>query len=224
MNNYIVGYGSLIDSESRLRTTPNITEVFPVQIKGFVRGWWGRTNTIGLSTTYLGCIQVSKENENYFSCDYLNGVIYKVSDEELTLTDVREQGYTRIEIPRTNIIDYENILVEECHVWIYSNKFSNDTHFNDSLPSVKFPIVQSYVDICINGCIEIEGLFSHAKEDNFIADFIRSTQRWSQFWVNDRVYPRRPFIYRKNAYDIDKFLFENLEDKSLFEKIIIGNK
>lgn len=82
-----------------------------------------------------------------------------------------------------------------------------------------FPIVQSYVDICINGCLEIENSIPKAKEDHFTIDFIRSTTKWNTHWANDRIYPRRPFMYRKNAFAIDTILKDNLPE--LFSKIYI---
>jgi hypothetical protein len=36
---YIVGYGSLMEQESRSRTTSNISEVKPVIVSGFQRIW-----------------------------------------------------------------------------------------------------------------------------------------------------------------------------------------
>jgi hypothetical protein len=67
-------------------------------------------------------------------------------------------------------------------------------------------MVQSYVDICINGCLELEALYRRAKEEAFTEEFIRTTSGWNAYWVNDRLYPRRPFIYAPNATAIDKAL------------------
>ena len=75
MKNYIFGYGSLIEMESRLRTTPNAKIVFPVRVNGFKRGWFARTGVFGLSTTFLGCV-VDKKSQT-------NGVIYEVAKNDL---------------------------------------------------------------------------------------------------------------------------------------------
>lgn len=83
--NYILGYGSLIEKESRLRTTPSAKVVFPVKAHGFKRGWFARTGVEGLSTTFLGCI---RDNSHW-----INGVIYEVDENELILIDARELGY-----------------------------------------------------------------------------------------------------------------------------------
>jgi len=72
-------------------------------------------------------------------------------------------------------------------------------------PTPKFPMVQSYVDICINGCLELEALYRGVKGE-FTQEFIRTTSGWNANWVNDRIYPRRPFIYAPNASAIDNAL------------------
>lgn len=209
--NYIFGYGSLIERESRLRTTPNAKVVFPVKVNGIQRGWFARTGVAGLSTTFLGCIQ-SEGN-------HTNGVIYEVSEEDLKLTDKRERGYKRIKIEYKEIEDYSSQIDENSNIWIYANEFNNNEIPKNQLPNKEFPIVQSYVDICLNGCLEIENLYPKAKKGEFAKDFISSTFYWNEYWVNDRIYPRRPFIHRPTAYKIDKLLKENLPDKTIFNKI-----
>ena len=57
MKIYIFGYGSLIESESRTRTTKNAKDVYPAYVKGYMRGWFARVDVPGISTTFLGCIK-----------------------------------------------------------------------------------------------------------------------------------------------------------------------
>lgn len=194
-----------------MRVIPDDKTVFPIKVAGFLRGWFARTEPAGLSTTFLGCI----ENQN----SHVNGVIYEVTSRELSITDKWEKRYTRVKIPIANVEDYSGKIDMASNIWIYINSFPDTDSLKASLPSNEFPIVQSYVDICINGCLETESQFPKAKEDGFTVDFIQSTQYWSKYWVNDRIYPRRPFIYRPNAYQIDQLLIDNLPDKRLFEQI-----
>jgi hypothetical protein len=35
---------------------------------------------------------------------------------------------------------------------------------------------------------------------------VLTTQGWSTHWVNDRIYPRRPFMYQPSAGEIDQRL------------------
>jgi hypothetical protein len=141
------------------------------------------------------------------------------SKEELEKTDIRERGYKRVKVDFEEVEDFSAQIEKKSKIWIYANQFENNQIPESQQPCKEFPIVQSYVDMCINGCLEIESLYPKAKKDEFAIDFIRSTFYWSEFWVNDRIYPRRPFIYRPNAYTIDQLLKENLPDKSIFDKI-----
>ncbi|WP_109098537.1 gamma-glutamylcyclotransferase family protein [Aquimarina sp. AU58] len=211
--NYIFGYGSLIESESRLRTTPNAKDVYPVIVSGLKRGWFARTGGNSLSTTFLGCIKDSKS--------IVNGVIYKVSEEEIKNIDSREKGYSRELLDKDKIKFLFDIKDPNIKIWTYLNEFDNFKELKNNFPNKKFPIVQSYVDMCINGCLEIEAKFDKAKELNFTKMFIESTEHWNEFWANDRIYPRRAFIYRPNANTIDTYLKDNLKDESLFNKIYI---
>ena len=68
-------------------------------------------------------------------------------------------------------------------------------------------MVQSYVEIGINGCLELEALYRGVK-GSFVQEFIRTTSGWNANWVNDRLYPRRPFIYAPNGSAIDRALKE----------------
>ena len=176
---YIFGYGSLIEQTSRMKTTPSAMYVLPARAPGFARGWWARTGAIGFSTTFVGAIAEKGGS--------MNGVVYAVSKEELEATNQREQGYTP-----TDITDTVQILSGSYKptdkVWIYVNKFK-EGELQQSLPSPKFPIVQSYVDICLTGCLQIEQGFPEAGD--FAREFIKSTQGWSKYWENDRVNPRR---------------------------------
>jgi hypothetical protein len=82
---------------------------------------------------------------------------------------------------------------------------SNDADISKTKePAPTFPMVQSYVDICVDGCLEIEA--SYRTADGFAQDFIKTTTGWNKYWVNDRLYPRRPFIYAPNSSAIDQAL------------------
>jgi len=196
---FIFGYGSLIEDESRERTTPTARDAWPVRVQGIRRGWWARGAASGLTTTYLGALDDPE--------GVCNGVIYAVTEEELAATDRRESaGYQRCRIPRDHITMLDGRdEPPEGEVWAYVNKIPKEK-LKDNLPSPQFPMVQSYVDICVHGALEIEGRYPTAK--GFVQDFIATTDEWSKFWVNDRLYPRRPFIYRPSASQIDRALRE----------------
>ena len=202
---YIFGYGSLIEQASRLRSTPSALYVLPARAHGYARGWWGRNGTIGFSTTFLGAIPDTSSS--------INGVIYAVDEKELHDTDERESGYTR-----EHIASHLEILsggsVPKGEIYIYLNKFK-DGQREKSVPTRDFPIVQSYVDICLTGCLQIEKGFPDAAD--FAREFIKTTQEWSNYWENDRVHPRRAIFTVRDALKIDKLLEMHLP--TLFTEI-----
>ena len=50
---YIIGYGSLIDEQSKTRTDPTAQESFPALIKGYKRSWAVYGNLPGFNATFL---------------------------------------------------------------------------------------------------------------------------------------------------------------------------
>jgi hypothetical protein len=41
---------------------------------------------------------------------------------------------------------------------------------------------------------------------DFVDQCVLTTQGWPTHWVNDRIYPRRPFMYQPSAGEIDQRL------------------
>jgi len=201
---YIIGYGSLMEDESRQRTSPLATNAYPILIKGFRRGWFQKGIDLGVSTTFLGVVPDNQA--------MLNAVVFSVSKGELLATDLRERDYCRVLVADTNISTVKNTLpIPDGQVWIYVTKPESVKK-----SSVRFPIVQSYVDIFITGCIQQE---QRHNIQGFAKQCIETTTDWSAFWVNDRIYPRRPFIYQPKAWQIDQLLYEVVPE--FFEKIKI---
>ncbi len=194
---YVVGYGSLMQEESRKRTAPGAGPASPVLVKGYRRGWFAKGNPIGFDTTYLGAVADSKSQ--------LNGVIYSIAPAELQATDQRESSYCR------RILDPAAVtfLVKDAEpargqIWIYANKPEAI-----ATPTERYPIVQSYVDIFLSGCLELE---QRHHLTGFAQQCLATSTDWSTHWVNDRIYPRRPFIYQPKARQIDQLLTEHLPE------------
>lgn len=203
---YIFGYGSLVESQSRERTWAPALYASPVIVKGIKRGWFDNTGAPGLSPTYLGAVLDARH-----SC---NGVIFSITEQGLAAYDQRESGYKRERILQSKITMLDGTpAAPKGDIWFYAN-----TKARPACP--EFPIVQSYVDICMNGCLEIEATYPLAKQHSFAEMFIKTCTGWNEYWVNDRIYPRRPFIYEPNAYTIDQLL-QNVLGKELFSKIRI---
>lgn len=208
--NYIFGYGSLIDDESRERTTAAARYAFPVVVKDIARGWWARGAPSGLTTTFLGAI-----DRKGASC---NGVIYPVTPEEIDETDHRETaGYKRVKVEPEDITMLDGRKAPpDGDVWVYLNQIPPEK-LADNLPSPSFPMVQSYVDICVAGCIEVEHRYPTAA--GFTEQFLAATRDWSRFWVNDRSQPRRAFAAQPAAGDIDTALLSCSATAELFYEV-----
>lgn len=70
-------------------------------------------------------------------------------------------------------------------------------------PSKRCPIVQSYVDLFMTGCINMQERY---QLDGFAMQCATTTHGWEGEWVNDRIYPHRAFVHQPNAFKIDKIL------------------
>src|SRR5262245_51902524 len=172
---FIFGYGSFIESQSRAMILPSAIYASPVIVAGIQRGWFGRVGGVSLSLTYLGAVHDLDS--------HCNGVIFKVPQEQLEVFDNYESGYIRERIDRKNITMLDgNKTAPEGDIWFYTNS-------EKRFASPEFPIVQSYVDVCLNGCLEIEATYPLAREAEFAETFMKTTTDWSKYWVNDRIFP-----------------------------------
>ncbi|HWE85370.1 MAG TPA: gamma-glutamylcyclotransferase family protein [Terracidiphilus sp.] len=190
---FIFGYGSLLERASRTRTNPEALAAWPARVTGYRRGWFHRfADNVGSTCTYLGATAEDAAT--------INGVIYKVNDFEKTKD--RETGYTATLVSgKIEMLDGGAPWSGEA-VWLFVSNAKDISETKE--PTPEFPMVESYVDICVNGCLEIEALYRTAP--GFTQEFIRTTSGWNQYWINDRLYPRRPFIYVPNAGAIDQAL------------------
>lgn len=180
-----------MEEASRLRTAPNAGAAIPIRVEGYRRAWIARAAYVGVGATFLGVLADSKSR--------INAVLFSIPDEsEIVNMDSREQGYCRDKIAASRIFMLDNSLIPEGEFWIYVNRATNIAR-----PSKALPIVQSYVDVFLSGCLQIERNYSI---DGFTRECVRSTHGWSKHWVNDRIYPRRPMAQQPNAKAIDKLL------------------
>jgi hypothetical protein len=193
---YIIGYGSLMKDSSRQRTTPRAGTAYPVMVRGYRRGWFAKGGRIGFDATYLGVVPQPNSN--------LNAVIYSITDPtELLATDKREYFYCRRLVnPSEFTVLRDGLLVEPGQAWIYTLKQESM-----AIPSVRYPIAQSYVDIFLSGCLEQEERYNLK---DFARQCLTTTTDWSEHWVNDRIYPRQPFFYEPKASAIDQLINKQL--------------
>jgi cation transport regulator ChaC len=199
-SDFLFGYGSLMNSQSREDTAGMATVAVPARISagfGYVREW--NVRATGPKFTALG-IRPRRPDEGGGS---INGVVFPVDAAMLEKFDRRESGYDRVEVPAGQIESAGWLsLPRQGRVWVYVPK--PDRH--PQLPDAGFPIVQSYVDLCVKGALE------HGED--FAAEFLETTQGWSRFWLNDRLVPRRPWVHEKDAGRIDRLLAKFPADPS----------
>jgi len=195
-NQYIVGYGSLMEESSRKRTSPSAGEALPVTVRGFWRGWIVRGFGSDMAPTYLGAVPDADSE--------FNAVVYEVPYEEVERIDKREGGYCRAPVPPERLRMHGDSPTPGGQVWIYVAKPEIVAAPND-----KFPIVQSYVDVFIWGCLQAQDMLG---TEGFARACVRTTHAWSKHWVNDRIYPRRPFVHQPRALSIDRLLKNEIPD------------
>ncbi len=198
MTKYIFGYGSLLSSASRFQTLQEEVKAIPLTLFGYKRSWNTRASQLGGGITFLGLEPV----ENSFC----NGIVFPVDEEQFVRLAKREAGYQQVELPieafqwadPSNSLDIKTVTTF-CFV-------------SENRPDNEHPIVQSYLDLCLEGCIELENDFDCIKEGQATEDFIKLTDGWSRYWINDRIHARRPWVHTPLAGQIDRAIRQHLPD------------
>ncbi len=198
---FIFGYGSLINSISR-QVTGETGAAVAVKISGFVRHWSKISSHYGMSSVVV-LADISG------AC---NGVLVEVQGSELKQFDEREKGYQRVlvDLHSINFYDSSQILLagpgSDIKIWLYQAETIVQ-------PCQKFPVVFSYLDVILAGCLEYSS--------EFCDDFIELTQGWQHRMLNDRQNPRYPRVQE----DLDTALLDPfIERKSRLHKqqIMLG--
>ncbi|MFT6389541.1 MAG: hypothetical protein ACJAUP_002934 [Cellvibrionaceae bacterium] len=210
---YIFGYRSLVSRYSRQHYSKILSEATVATVKGWCRSLCVSYPDEG--ATYAGALRDD--------VGLLNGVLIATDIGE-AIAD-RERGY---QFTRLNIDDLliENLAVgepsigeqgfdgqgfgeqgrdsfglsisQQDQIWIYETMQVDTATPGNPLP-------QSYVDTCMSGCLESQGV------DGAI-EFIQQTRGWDFVWLNDRHldrtprYPRYTPISSEHAGLIDSLL------------------
>lgn len=159
---YIFGYGSLMNSASR-QLTGQTSAAVPSIIHGFCRSWGKIDDSYSLSPL------VVDRGEGL-----VNGVLLEVDHKELVEFDRRERGYHRVSVTSEQIESKLNIQNSD-EVWVY---IKNDAQ----PPCQQSPIMQTYVDTVLAGCLEIS--------EQFALQFVEHTIGWHHPLENDRHAPK----------------------------------
>lgn len=226
--NFIFGYGSLICPESRKQTNPTLAnqDALPVIVQNVERVWNARTQMY----TAMG-VQFRRGAE-------CTGVLLEVNTMELKDLDEREKLYDRCSlelqtIQQVSFLEQELFYTDKEHP-VFVAKANNNNNINTCsvqvwiyvqqnplLADSKHPIVQSYVDIIMKGCLRI------SKE--FATSFIETTIGWeggqqqqcqeeedtkkhvtTKHWIDDRKNPlyvrADPDFSSRHGSEIDMLL------------------
>jgi gamma-glutamylcyclotransferase (GGCT)/AIG2-like uncharacterized protein YtfP len=189
---YIFGYGSLIDQECRQHTFP-AKQAYAARLKGYARYW----SALGQDADRSAVVIVEQDNTS------VNGVLIPFDDRYFEHLDERERGYQRVQIGLEQLQCLDVLPDSEINVYTYVAP----RHWQ---PKHNSPILQSYLDVCIRGCL-------HHSED-YATEFLLSTGSWGEHWIDDRKRPQYP-----RALDFDTNLFEAV-DKLLHQTSLLGSR
>lgn len=183
---YIVGYGSLICADSRRRTglTGRATAIL---VQGLTRSW-----SMAAKDWQATVLNVQREPRSQ-----LNAVFFPVDAATLTSFDQREYGYRRVPLDWSQVTPVGAIdLPSDSLLWVYLGN-------TQSAATTQQPIMQSYLDVVLSGCLSIS--------TDFAEDFIDSTLSW-QWLVDDRENPQylRPINSTERLMQIDQLLAKKL--------------
>ncbi|MEM6799217.1 MAG: hypothetical protein AAF589_06855 [Planctomycetota bacterium] len=196
---YLLAYGSILQTQSRQRNIAHPGEPIPVRVRGLRRSWTARGAGVGFTCTFLG---VDRDDDAV-----MNGALVTVADVELPELDRREAGYRRAAVNQESIdclrdADRQNLA--DAAVMVYET-------VEPIAATPAFPVIQSYLDICLQGCLEIDTLVGTG--DTFTREFLATTHDWTEHWVNDRLFPRAPFRQVPEAGRIDRMLSERCPEQ-----------
>jgi hypothetical protein len=199
--NFIFGYGSLINSQSRNSTAVAPIPAIPARVSaafGYIRTWNDRSasgfTALGLRRPSLG-----------EPARTINGVLYPVDGDDMSKFDAREEGYVRVEIPSAQIeaVGWQP-LPAAGHIWVYvPEKPANEGGAGQPgvglpEPDAEFPLLESYIDVVVEGGLEYG--------PEFAREILETTDGWSRYWLNDRELARRPWVRDVNAAWVDAIL------------------
>jgi hypothetical protein len=193
---FIFGYGSLINTASRNSTASNSIPAIPVRVSaafGYIRAWNDRSPS---GFTALG-LRVPRPGEQATT---INGVLYAIEGDDMTKFDAREDGYARVEVPHADIeaVSWQTIPLSG-HIWTYVPvRPASDPGVGLPQPDAAFPLLESYIDVVVEGCLEYG--------PDFARELIETTADWSQYWLNDRELARRPWVHDSKYAVVDQML------------------
>eukprot|EP00927_Polykrikos_kofoidii_P078052 TRINITY_DN74932_c0_g1_i1.p1 TRINITY_DN74932_c0_g1~~TRINITY_DN74932_c0_g1_i1.p1 ORF type:complete len:803 (-),score=112.19 TRINITY_DN74932_c0_g1_i1:120-2528(-) len=218
---FCFGMGSLINTPSRVGTAgPEAMCAIPVAISADYQfcPCWNFQNRAGGSQLTAGGMVMRRDPRNKNPEAETVGVIYPCPGdaEKMAAMDEREVGYTRFNIPLQYI---KSLGWQSIPEGITVFQYVPDTELPDDhpkrpkdedgnplprapFPTREYPLPQTYVDVCITGCLEYGRDFA-AK---WIKGFVGWPTTHAPFWLNDRPVARRPWLHQPSWEEVDAVL------------------
>lgn len=158
----LIGYGSLVNAASRLRTEPDAVMHWPVYFRGYSRDWSAQSS----SATYLGLRASS-------TSDFVNGIAFFVNETSMHRFDLRESIYCRVSVSSSDVRSVAakgDLTSAPVRYWTYVTR---DVYYRPS--DEQHSIRNTYVQTYINGCMQVSHAFNLT---GFLHDCIRLTRGW----------------------------------------------
>lgn len=203
---FIFGYGSLINTQSRDSTSTTPIPAIPVRVSrafGYIRAWNDRSPS---GFTALGLRRAGPGER----ADTINGVLYPVDGDNMARFDARESGYARVEIPHDAIeaVSWQG-LPDSGHIWVYVPQAAGHKPGEElPEPTADFPLLESYIDVVIEGGLQYG--------PDFAREIIATSAGWNQYWLNDRELGRRPWVHDRLSSQVDGLLEQTEPAASVF--------
>ena len=189
----VLGYGSLMNADSRQRFSAIEQPGILVSVNGFERAWVTRSEQEKL--TYVGALA---NPDGWLNAQMISTAISPALAK-------REQDYQFVAVPASAVTvqadDKANTYLQQAldnkSLWICQTLAQQSA-------SAEFPIAQTYIDTCLAGCLE-QGGEAQARA------FIDTTRLWSSHIRHDRtapVYPRPGRVASQHHEQIDALLRE----------------
>lgn len=182
---YIFAYGSLLSHYSRTHYSGITAKPVSATIQGWSRSWCAAYPDE--RATYAGAI-VDKASE-------LDGILIATEKDQGLAEREREYRFTELHRDGLNYDGRELTLTSSDRIFICET-------IAPKPPSPQLPLPQSYIDTCLIGSFELNGIEG-------IERFIDQTTDWDCVWLNDRdshIYPRSSRVSTSIAKQFDYML------------------
>eukprot|EP00484_Ammonia_sp_Unknown_P001125 CAMPEP_0197022142 /NCGR_PEP_ID=MMETSP1384-20130603/3045_1 /TAXON_ID=29189 /ORGANISM="Ammonia sp." /LENGTH=283 /DNA_ID=CAMNT_0042450117 /DNA_START=44 /DNA_END=895 /DNA_ORIENTATION=- len=198
---YIFGYGSLMNKASR-RSTGITGHGIPVRVAHMKRAWNYHVDQVHHANIKRApCTAVGVQFDFTNPDSTVNGVLFQLPLNELAKFDGREARYERHQVDHEHItiLHDADVLQLDDNAVVYVYVVPQDIAL--SLSDNSRILKQSYIDLFISGCFEVNGY-------EFALECIRTTDGWNAVYLNDRhqPYAAKDMIGAAMQQEIDQLL------------------